>query len=89
VQVADHILKKYPDIKLIARAIDESHFQKLFQCGAHEIILETLDSSVLAGQYALEALGQDRSLAEKNVETYKKKVIMNRKKQSQELDKSK
>lgn len=89
VQVADHILKKYPDIKLIARAIDESHFQKLFQCGAHEIILETFDSSVLAGQYALEALGQDRSLAEKNVETYKKKVIMNRKKQSQELDKSK
>ncbi len=49
--------KHYPQVHVIARAIDRHHVYELYAAGCRDIIRETFDSSVRAARSALEALG--------------------------------
>ena len=59
-----YVRENYPDVKVIARAIDRPHVYDLFAMGCHEIIRETFDSSVRTGRSALEMLGMHAYSAE-------------------------
>ena len=61
IAITDHIINKYPSIKLIVNAIDKEHYKALYDCGAREIILETYHNSLLACEKTLLALGEDKS----------------------------
>ena len=50
----------YPDLHVLARAIDRDHVYELWAAGCRDIVRETYDSSVRAGRSALEALGLNR-----------------------------
>lgn len=52
-----YVRQNYPDVKIIARAIDRQHVYDLFAAGVHEIIRETFDSSVRTGRSAFELMG--------------------------------
>lgn len=52
-----HVRHNYPNVKIIARAIDRQHVYDLYAAGVHEIIRETFDSSVRTGRSAFETLG--------------------------------
>ncbi|WP_299409260.1 cation:proton antiporter [uncultured Roseobacter sp.] len=49
--------ENYPQVPVIARAVDRQHVYDLFSMGCVEIIRETFDSSVRTGRSAMEQLG--------------------------------
>ncbi len=53
-----YVRKNFPDLHIIARALDRQHVHDLYAAGCHDIIRETFDSSVRAGRSAYEAMGQ-------------------------------
>ena len=52
-----HARHHYPDLPIIARAVDRPHVYDLYAAGVREIIRETFDSSVRTGRTAFEVLG--------------------------------
>lgn len=54
----------YPDLHVIARAVDRDHVYDLWATGCRDIIRETFDSSLRIGRSALEALGVERNVAD-------------------------
>ena len=56
-ELVRYVTKMYPDVHIVARAIDRNHVYELYAAGARDIIRETFDSAVRAGRSALEALG--------------------------------
>ncbi len=54
----------YPDLHIIARAIDRDHVYELWSLGCRDIVRETYDSSLRLGRSALEALGHSHETAE-------------------------
>ena len=66
-ELVHYVSHNYPDVHIVARAIDRHHVYALYSAGAHDIIRETFDSSVRAGRSALEALGFHRYDAERMV----------------------
>ena len=52
-----HVRHHYPDLPIIARAIDRQHVYDLYAAGCRDIIRETFDSSVRTGRTAYELLG--------------------------------
>jgi len=56
-ELVSYVRKNYPDVQVIARAMDRSHVYELYASGCREIIRETFDSSVRAGRTAFEVLG--------------------------------
>jgi CPA2 family monovalent cation:H+ antiporter-2 len=63
-EVVHYVLKNYPDVHVIARAIDRDHVYHLYAAGCRDIIRETYDSSLRMGRSAFEALGFAREHAE-------------------------
>jgi CPA2 family monovalent cation:H+ antiporter-2 len=59
VRLAGFISRRYPNVRIIARARDRHHVYQLHAAGAHEIVRELVDGSVQAGKAALAALGHD------------------------------
>lgn len=55
--VVHYVRETYPDVPIIARAVDRQHVYDLFAAGCVEIIRETFDSSVRTGRSAMEVLG--------------------------------
>lgn len=53
-----YVRKSFPDLHVVARALDRQHVYDLYAAGCHDIIRETFDSSVRAGRSAYEAMGQ-------------------------------
>ena len=70
IAITDHIINKYPSIKLIVTAIDKEHYKALYDCGAREIILETYHNSILACEKTLLALGEDKSQVKKTLKDF-------------------
>jgi CPA2 family monovalent cation:H+ antiporter-2 len=66
-ELVHHVSHHYPNVHIVARAIDRHHVYELYSAGAHDIIRETFDSSVRAGRSALEALGFHPYDAERQV----------------------
>ena len=49
-----------PDIPLIVRTRDDRNLERLLECGADEVIPDTVESSMMLAQHTLAALGQDQ-----------------------------
>ena len=56
-QLVTYARRIRPDLRIVARARDRRHVFELYQAGATDIIRETLDSSLRAGRYVLQAMG--------------------------------
>jgi len=48
-----------PDIPLLIRTRDDRHLEKLLECGADEVIPDTVESSMMLARHTLTALGED------------------------------
>jgi CPA2 family monovalent cation:H+ antiporter-2 len=59
VKLTDYIHRRYPHVKIIARARDRHHVYQLYAAGTPDSVREMFDSSVRAGKYALAALGYE------------------------------
>ncbi len=55
-----YLVNRYPDLHVIARAVDRNHVYDLWYVGCRDIIRETYDSSLRMGRSAIEALGYSR-----------------------------
>lgn len=60
----------YPDLHILARAVDRNHVYDLWAAGCRDIVRETYDSSVRMGRSAFEALGIGKENAEKMAELF-------------------
>lgn len=56
-ELARHVVKYHPHVKVIARATTRHHVYDLWFAGVREIIRETFDSSVRMGRTVLENIG--------------------------------
>ena len=66
-ELVHYVVQNYPDVYIVARALDRHHVYELYNAGARDIIRDTFDSSVRAGRSALEALGFHPYDAERQV----------------------
>ena len=57
--LARFVARRYPEVKIIARARDRHHVYQLYAAGAPESVREVFDGGLRAGKYALAALGHD------------------------------
>ncbi|MBL0148405.1 MAG: glutathione-regulated potassium-efflux system protein KefC [Ideonella sp.] len=57
VEVADIVRQHFPQVTVVARARNVSHYAKLRQLGVTLVERETLDSALMSGRSVLEALG--------------------------------
>ncbi|MFC7290988.1 monovalent cation:proton antiporter-2 (CPA2) family protein [Hirschia litorea] len=60
----------YPDLHIIARAVDRDHVYELWSLGCRDIVRETYDSSLRIGRSTLEALGHSYDIAEEIKNTF-------------------
>lgn len=60
----------YPDLHILARAVDRNHVYDLWAAGCRDIVRETYDGSVRMGRSAFEALGIEKDKAEKMAESF-------------------
>ena len=63
-QIVSYVHDNFPDVHIIARAIDRDHVFKLWALGCRDIIRETYDGAIRMGRSAFEALGHDRQSAQ-------------------------
>ncbi|MEM9570914.1 MAG: monovalent cation:proton antiporter-2 (CPA2) family protein [Pseudomonadota bacterium] len=64
-ELVDYAVRNYPNLHVIARAVDRHHTYELWAHGCRDIIRETYDSSLRIGRSAFEALGTPRAAAER------------------------
>ena len=59
---AEHIARQVrelrPDIPLLIRTRDDRHLEHLLECGADEVIPDTVESSIMLARHTLTALGE-------------------------------
>ncbi len=63
-ELVSYVTRNYPNLHVIARAVDRHHTYELWAHGCRDIIRETYDSSLRIGRSAFEALGTPRAAAE-------------------------
>lgn len=63
-ELVSYAARHFPDLHIIARAVDRHHTYELWAHGCRDIIRETYDSSLRIGRSAFEALGTPREAAE-------------------------
>ncbi|MEP3051743.1 MAG: cation:proton antiporter [Erythrobacter sp.] len=54
-----YAIANFPNLKVVARAVDRDHVYHLWSYGCRDIIRETYDSSIRMGRTAFEAMGKD------------------------------
>ena len=64
-ELVKHALHEYPNLHVVARAIDREHVYQLWEAGCRDIIRETYDSSIRMGRSTYEALGVEKAAARK------------------------
>ena len=69
-ELVNHVTKTYPNVHVIARAVDRNHVYDLYAVGCRDIIRETYDGSIRMARSTLEALGVTRSAAQKMMNTF-------------------
>ncbi|MEJ6396855.1 cation:proton antiporter domain-containing protein [Yoonia sp. 208BN28-4] len=65
-----YVLHTYPDVHVVARAVDRNHVYDLWAAGCRDIIRDYYDSSLRMGRSALEALGNPRDQAQRMVDAF-------------------
>ncbi|MGI9510644.1 MAG: NAD-binding protein, partial [Geminicoccaceae bacterium] len=56
-ELVRYVQMTYPNVRIVARAVDRQHVYDLYAAGCREIVRETFDSSVRAARSAYEVLG--------------------------------
>ena len=69
-EIVAHVAHNYPNVHVIARAIDRDHVYDLWFAGCRDIIRETWDSTMRMSRSALEALGDSREVAEQVIDIF-------------------
>lgn len=69
-QLMHYVHHTYPDLHVVARAVDRDHVYDLYAAGCRDIIRDYYDSSLRMGRSALEALGSTRNQAERMVAAF-------------------
>lgn len=69
-ELTKYLVKHYPNLHVVARAMDRNHVYDLWFAGCRDIIRETYDSSLRMGRSTIEALGYSRDQAERMVEAF-------------------
>lgn len=69
-ELVKYAVHNYPNLHVIARAVDRNHVYDLWAHGCRDIIRETYDSSLRIGRSAFEALGSSRATAERMTEEF-------------------
>ena len=63
-KISEHIAKTArelcKDIPMIIRTLDDRHLERLLECGADEVIPDTVESSMMLAKHTLSALGEDQ-----------------------------
>ena len=70
-KLAAHVLKHYPHVSIITRAMERYHVYDLWSEGCREIVRDTFDSSLRMGRIALETLGLTREEADGFVDDFR------------------
>ena len=68
--LVNYVTKTYPDVHVIARAVDRNHVYDLYAVGCRDIIRETYDGSIRMARSALEALGATRGAAQRMMNAF-------------------
>ena len=63
-ELVSYAVRNYPNLHVIARAVDRHHTYELWAHGCRDIIRETYDSSLRIGRSAYEAMGVPREAAD-------------------------
>lgn len=69
-ELTRYVVHTYPNVHVIARAVDRMHVYDLWAAGCRDIIRETYDSSLRIGRSSLEALGTSTDNAQKMTDVY-------------------
>jgi monovalent cation:H+ antiporter-2, CPA2 family len=69
-ELVQYVMRNYPDVHVITRAVDRDHVYDLYAYGCRDIIRETYDSTLRMGRSAFEALGVGRETARKMIEIF-------------------
>jgi len=69
-QLTKYVCETYPNVHVIARAIDRNHVYDLWSVGCRDVIRETFDSSIRMSRSALEVLGYSREDADKIMDEF-------------------
>jgi CPA2 family monovalent cation:H+ antiporter-2 len=64
-ELVRYAIKNFPQLHVLARAVDREHVYDLYSAGCRDIIRETYDSSIRAGRSAIEAMGRSRPEAQR------------------------
>jgi len=63
-KLCQYAIKNYPDLHVVARAVNRQHVYDLWSAGCRDIIRESYDSSLRMGRTAIEALGIEKTKAQ-------------------------
>ena len=69
-ELTKYLRQHYPNLHIIARAMDRTHVYELWHAGCRDIIRETYDSSLRMGRSAVEALGYSPGQADRMVSSF-------------------
>ena len=69
-ELVQYALRSFPNLHVMARALDRDHVYHLWAMGCRDIIRETYDSSIRMGRSAFEALGATREQADRAAEEF-------------------
>ena len=62
-ELTRYVIKHYPHVHVMARAVDRHHAYQLWGAGCRDVIRETYDSSIRMGRSAYEAMGMPHEAA--------------------------
>jgi CPA2 family monovalent cation:H+ antiporter-2 len=69
-ELVHYLHSTYPDLHIVARAVDRNHVYDLWHAGCRDIIRESYDSSIRMGRSAIEALGYTRDQADRMADAF-------------------
>lgn len=73
--LVDRVRANYPDLPIVSRARNVSHYFELKLRGVEVVERETFEAALRAGRAALEALGEDRSRAKDLADAFRRHNI--------------
>jgi glutathione-regulated potassium-efflux system ancillary protein KefC/glutathione-regulated potassium-efflux system protein KefB len=71
VRIAETVRRRYPQVRVLARARNRAHAFRLMELGVQHVMRETLLSSLETSQHVLEALGLGVAEARSTVRTFR------------------
>ena len=69
-ELVHYVRANYPDVHILARAVDRNHVYDLWHAGCRDIVRESYDSSLRMGRSAFEALGVEKDHAEEMTQAF-------------------